>query len=62
LAPFFAHLASKIEKITNMTEKNFMLITNMSKSGKSAYFRHVFANNLFFVYFLKTFSTDLKPV
>ncbi len=32
---------------------------NMSKSGKSAYFHHVFANN-FFCIFLKTFSTDLK--
>ncbi len=31
----------------------------MSKSGKSAYFRHVFANN-FFGTFLKTFSPDLK--
>jgi hypothetical protein len=32
----------------------------MSKSGKSAYFRHVFAINFFVVHFLKTFSTDLK--
>jgi hypothetical protein len=32
---------------------------NMSKSGKNAYFRHVFAIN-FFVHFLKTFPTDLK--
>jgi hypothetical protein len=31
----------------------------MSKSGKSAYFRHASANN-FFVHFFKTFSTDLK--
>ncbi len=88
LAPFFARLASKFEKVLirhkivlPKSEKvsktqNFMLIsnpskkifknapkkvisktslTNMSKSGKSAYFRHVFANNC-----LKTFSTDLK--
>ncbi len=34
-------------------------LTNMSKSGKSAYFRHASANN-FFVHFFKTFSTDLK--
>jgi hypothetical protein len=31
----------------------------MSKSGKSANFRHVFAN-YFFVHFLNSFSTDLK--
>jgi hypothetical protein len=30
----------------------------MSKSGKSKYFRHVFANNFFGIFF-KTFSTDL---
>ncbi len=34
-------------------------LTNMRKSEKSAYFRHVFANN-FFVHFFKTFSTDYK--
>ncbi len=28
---------------------------NMSKSGKSAYFRHIFASN-FFLYFLFLFS------
>jgi len=31
----------------------------ISKSEKSAYFRHVFANN-FLVHFFKTFSTDSK--
>ncbi len=31
----------------------------MSKSEKSAFFRHVFANN-FFVHFLKTFLMDSK--
>jgi hypothetical protein len=35
-------------------------LTNMSKSEKSAFFRHVFANNFFFVNFFKTFSTDSK--
>ena len=35
-------------------------LTNMSKSGKSAYFRHVFANNFFWVHFFNTFSTDSK--
>ncbi len=33
---------------------------NMSKSEKSAFFRHVFANNFFLVHFFKTFSTDSK--
>jgi hypothetical protein len=32
----------------------------MSKSEKSAYFRHVFANNFFLVHFFKPFSTDSK--
>jgi hypothetical protein len=31
-------------------------LTNMSKSEKSAYFRHVFDNNFFLVRFFKTFS------
>ncbi len=35
-------------------------MTNISKSEKSAYFRHVFANNFFWVHFFKTFSTDSK--
>jgi hypothetical protein len=35
-------------------------LTNMSKSEKSAFFRHVFANNFFLVHFFKTFSTDSK--
>ncbi len=33
---------------------------SMSKSEKSAYFRHVFANNFFCVHFFNTFSTDSK--
>ncbi len=32
----------------------------MSKSEKSAYFRHVFANNFFLVHLSKPFSTDSK--
>ncbi len=32
----------------------------MSKSEKSAYFRHVFAPNFFWCVFSKLFSTDLK--
>ncbi len=35
-------------------------LTNMSKSEKSAYFRHVFANNFFWVHFFQTFSTESK--
>ena len=35
-------------------------LTTMSKSEKSAFFRHVFANNFFMVHFFKTFSTDSK--
>jgi hypothetical protein len=30
----------------------------MIKSEKSAYFRHVFANNFYLVYFFNAFSTD----
>jgi hypothetical protein len=64
---FFARLASKFEKvlISNPVKKflknaskkviSKTSLTNMSKSGKSAYLCHIFANN-----FLKTFSTDLK--
>ncbi len=33
---------------------------NMSKSEKSLYFRHIFANNFLLVHFFKTFSTDSK--
>jgi hypothetical protein len=35
-------------------------LTNMSKSEKSAFFRHIFANSFFLVHFTKTFSTDSK--
>jgi hypothetical protein len=31
-------------------------LTNMSKSGKSAYFRHIFAKNFFGYIFLKLFQ------
>jgi hypothetical protein len=31
-------------------------LTNISKSEKSAYFRHVFANNFFLVHFSKLFQ------
>ncbi len=35
-------------------------LTNMRKSEKRAFFRHVFANIFFLVHFFKTFSTDSK--
>ncbi len=35
-------------------------LTNMSKSGKSAYFYHIFANNCFFGNFRKKISTDRR--
>ncbi len=34
-------------------------LMNMSNSGQSAYFRHIFVNN-FFCTFFTNFSTDLK--
>ncbi len=42
----------------NVTSKTSL--TNISKSEKSAYFLHVFANNFIWVPFFKTFSTDSK--
>ncbi len=35
-------------------------LANMTKSEKSAYFRHIFANNFLCVHLFKTFSTDSK--
>jgi hypothetical protein len=35
-------------------------LTNMSKSGKSASFRHSFAANFLLINFFKTFPMDLK--
>jgi hypothetical protein len=43
------------KKVTSKTS-----LTNISKSEKSAYFRHIFANNFFWVHFFKPFSTDSK--
>jgi hypothetical protein len=50
-----------VEKVKKMQQKVICKTswTNMSKSGKSAYFRHIFAT-YFFVNFFKTFSTHLK--
>ncbi len=37
-------------------------LTNISKSEKSAFFHHIFANNFFLVHVFKTFSMDSKSV
>jgi hypothetical protein len=52
-----------VEKVVKKCAKKVISktsLTNMSKSEKSAYFRHVFANNFLLVHFLKPFSTDSK--
>ncbi len=61
-AEFHADLES-VEKIVKMHQKKVTSktsLTNMSISEKSANFRHVFANNFFWVHLFKTFSTDSK--
>jgi hypothetical protein len=58
-AEFHADFKS-VEKVHQKKVISKTSLKNMSRSGKSAYFRHIFANNFFFVNFLKTFSTDLK--
>jgi hypothetical protein len=52
-----------VEKVVKNAPKKVISktsLTNMSKSEKSAFFSHVFANNFFLVHFFKTFSTDSK--
>jgi hypothetical protein len=51
-----------VEKVFKKCTKSYKqnMLTNMSKSGKCAYFRHAFANNFFKVHLKKTFLTDLK--
>ncbi len=44
-----------LKKVTSKTS-----LTKISKSEKSAYFRHILANNFFWVHFFKPFSTDSK--
>ena len=61
-AEFHADFKS-IEKVLKNAQKKVISktsLTNMSKSEKSAYFCHGFANNYFMGNFLKTFSSDLK--
>ncbi len=58
-AEFYADFKS-IEKFSKkFTQKSYKQnkSTNMSKSEKSAYLRHVFVNNFFRLEFLKNFST-----
>ncbi len=56
-AEFHADFES-VEKVVKKCTKTS--VTNMSKSEKSAFFPHIFANNYFWVHFFKTFSTDSK--
>ncbi len=59
----FTLISNSLKKLLKNAPKKVIsktCLTNMSKSEKSAYFRHVFANNFFFVRFFKTFSTDSK--
>jgi hypothetical protein len=61
-AEFHADFES-VEKVVKNAPKKVISktsLTNMSKSEKSAYFRHVFANNFILVRFFKTFSMDSK--
>jgi hypothetical protein len=44
-----------VEKVVKKCTKK-VISKNMSKSEKSAYFRHVFADNYFCVHLKKTFS------
>jgi hypothetical protein len=61
-AKFHADFES-VEKVVKNAPKKVISktsLTNMSKSEKSAFFRHVFANNFFVVHLFKVFSTDSK--
>jgi hypothetical protein len=61
-AEFHADFESVEKVVKKRTKKviNKTRLTNTSKSEKSGYFRHVFANNLFWCVFSTTFSTDSK--
>ncbi len=60
----------KSKKVSNLSEKFYenapkkviskTSLTNMSKSGKSAYFRHIFAANVLLVNFFKNFSNGFE--
>jgi hypothetical protein len=55
----FEYVEKVVQKMHRKKVISKTSLTNMSKSEKSAFFRHVFANNFFLVHFFKTFSTDL---
>jgi hypothetical protein len=62
-AEFHADFESGEKVIKKCTKKKVISktsLTNMSKSERSANFRHVFANNFFLVQFFKPFLTDSK--
>ena len=57
-AEFYADFKS-VEKVLKNAHTKSLSITNLmniSKSEKSAYFRHVFVNNFFWVHFLQLFQ------
>jgi hypothetical protein len=57
----FTLISNPLKKLLKNAPKKVISktsLTNMSKSEKSAYFLHVFANNLFFGAFFQTFPTD----
>jgi hypothetical protein len=50
----FTLMMNPLKKFFNNAPRKSL--TNMTKSGESAYFRHVFANNFFWCNFLKLFQ------
>jgi hypothetical protein len=54
-AEFHADFESVEKKVISKTS-----LTNMSKSEKSAFFRHVFADNFFLVHFFNGFEISVK--
>ncbi len=52
----FKLILNPLKKLLKMHQQN--KFDEHEKSKKSAYFRHVFANNFLLVHFFKTFLTD----
>jgi hypothetical protein len=61
-AEFFADFrtAKKLQKNAHRKSYKESNVMNMSKSGKSTIFHHIFVNNFLCVNFISTFSTVLK--
>ncbi len=61
-AEFHTDFESVEKVVKKCTKKSYKQnkFDNMSKGEKSAYFLHVFANNIFLLHFFKTFSMDSK--